>query len=81
MTPSAALPTLKPAWFPRRHTRTETLRHDIAQAIVDNDPGPVVQDGICPTPPAGNSRIRLISRCGGAPNRRLYSRLNCETLS
>jgi hypothetical protein len=24
------------------------------------------------------SRRRLISRCGGLPNRRLYSRLNCE---
>jgi|JI10StandDraft_1071094.scaffolds.fasta_scaffold107376_6 hypothetical protein len=27
------------------------------------------------------SRIRLTSRWGGAPNRRLYSRLNCEGLS
>jgi predicted phosphodiesterase len=27
------------------------------------------------------SRRRLISRCGGSPNRRLYSRLNCEALS
>jgi len=27
------------------------------------------------------NRRRLISRCGGSPNRRLYSRLNCEALS
>ncbi len=27
------------------------------------------------------NRMRLISRCGGSPNRRLYSRLNCEALS
>jgi hypothetical protein len=26
-------------------------------------------------------RMRLISRWGGAPNNRLYSRLNCDTLS
>jgi hypothetical protein len=26
-------------------------------------------------------RRRLISRCGGAPNSRLYSRLNCDTPS
>ena len=28
-----------------------------------------------------DSRSRLTSCCGGAPNRRLYSRLNCEALS
>jgi|WetSurSiteA1Bulk_404760.scaffolds.fasta_scaffold40292_2 hypothetical protein len=35
----------------------------------------------CPLPPAAGCRKVLMPRNGGAPNKRLYPRMNCEGLS
>ena len=56
------------------HVRHE-LRHQVKPRPSAQSVSPHYEDVM------GLRRILRMSRCGGAPNRREYSRLNCEALS